>query len=99
MVNENKGRMQDMWELVCKESAELRDWAARGLSDLRTTMRGKMDEREAQLLVESIRKDVVNLAPSLSEAMSRLEIDVRHKADFSSVARLEDITEELQNVR
>jgi hypothetical protein len=95
LVKENKDRMQEMWKLFGQESQQVREWASSGFSELRAAVRAKMDEREAFRLVDDIRKEVRDLAPSLSEAMSRLEVDVRHKADLSSVAKLEDVTEEL----
>mmetsp|Transcript_82063 Transcript_82063/g.129212 ORF Transcript_82063/g.129212 Transcript_82063/m.129212 type:complete len:532 (-) Transcript_82063:215-1810(-) len=91
LVNENKHRMQEMWDLFGKESQELREWTATGFVELRSAVRSKMGEREAMTLIEEIQKDVREFGPFVSEAIYRIEVDLSHKAEASAVTKLEDI--------
>jgi hypothetical protein len=91
LVNENKHRMQEMWNLFGKESQELREWAATGLVELRGAVRSKMEEREALNAMAEIQKDVRELGPYISEATLRLEMALEKKADATVVEKLEDI--------
>jgi len=91
LVDENKHRMQEMWDLFGKESQELREWAATGFVELRSAVRSKMGDREAMTLIDEIQKDVREFGPFVSEAVIRMEAALCHKAEASAVTKLEDM--------
>lgn len=90
LVNENQSRMQESWAKFGIESQELREWAARNFNELRSAVRGKMNEEDGLSHVREIRRELRELAPFLSEAVTRVEEEVRHKADVSGVVKLQD---------
>jgi hypothetical protein len=90
LVDENKRRIQEMWALFGKESQELREWATGGFADLRAAVRSKMNEQEALSHVSELRKEVRELAPVIKEGLSRVETNLRQKAEASEVHRLQD---------
>lgn len=96
LVNDNKIRMQDMWKLFSQESQGLREWASSGFNELRVAVRSKMEESDAQAHVNELRREVRELSPFLSEAVSRMESGLRLKAEASQVGRLKDGLDQLE---
>jgi len=95
MIEENKQLMQELWRLFRKETLELRQWASHGLHELRGDLRTKMDAAEAIENVDKLRSEVRSIGPSLSEATTRVALDVRHKAEKLDVIRIQDTVAEL----
>mmetsp|Transcript_102026 Transcript_102026/g.187036 ORF Transcript_102026/g.187036 Transcript_102026/m.187036 type:complete len:612 (-) Transcript_102026:73-1908(-) len=96
LVNENKTRMQEMWKLFGQESQELREWASSGFNELRCAVRSKMEETDALSHLSQLRHEVRELAPYLSEALSRMDAGLRVKAEASTVVRLQDGLDQLE---
>lgn len=95
MIEENKQGMQELWELVRKEILELRQWASQGLHEIRDDLRLKMNAAAAIEDIDRLRIEVRSIGPILSEATTRVAIDVKQKAEKLDVIRIQDTVAEL----
>jgi len=95
LANESKTRMQEMWRIFRGEAQELREWISRGFNDLRCALRIKMDEPTAVTFIDDLRREVRENAVFLSEATSRVEAGIRHKAEAGDLVRLQDLVDDV----
>jgi len=58
--------------------------------ELRNAVRSKMSEQEGLSHMSELRKELRDLAPFMSEAMSRVEANVRQKAEASDLQKIQD---------
>lgn len=96
MVSTNQKRMQDLWGGFSKEAQDLREWVSAGFAELRSSVRSKMAEQDALTHVNDLRKELRELTPAFSEAMTRIA-DLREKAAADNLARNE-LQEEMEEL-
>lgn len=96
MAAQNKDRVQELWRLFREESQESREWSARNFNDLRNNLMTKMDAKEVLCYFDELRHQVRNNTSVISEATSRVEAGIRHKAEIGDVVRLKDTLDDMK---
>eukprot|EP00747_Dinoflagellata_sp_TGD_P165916 gnl/TRDRNA2_/TRDRNA2_187922_c0_seq1.p1 gnl/TRDRNA2_/TRDRNA2_187922_c0~~gnl/TRDRNA2_/TRDRNA2_187922_c0_seq1.p1 ORF type:complete len:575 (+),score=135.25 gnl/TRDRNA2_/TRDRNA2_187922_c0_seq1:249-1973(+) len=96
-ISKSKQQIGQMWKVVKTETLELREWASKGIEDLRQNVRTKIDWGDVTHRIDELRDEVMAVGPRLHEASARVASDMEHKANTSMVLKLQESLAALTN--
>jgi len=98
LAYENKAQTENLWRIFRDETSEIRDWASKGFSEVRIDIRAKMEEAYALSAIEELKREVRKDKMYFTQATSRVEDGIKHKAEAGDVVRLKDAVQEFREL-